>query len=121
MVWVDKEKLETVIRNIISNAFKFTPSGGSVLITGGCDEQHLFVRIEIMVLVFRKTTDEIFERFTKTALIIRAQGSIMLSKELITLHHGRIEVESIQNEGSAFTVVLPLERSISKNQKWNFI
>ncbi len=48
VVWGDKEKLETVIRNILSNAFKFTPIGGSVLLTCGKDQERdrCFVRVE---------------------------------------------------------------------------
>ncbi|SCD21470.1 Hypothetical protein PSM36_2674 [Proteiniphilum saccharofermentans] len=124
VVWVDKEKLETVIRNIISNAFKFTPSGGSVLITGGCDEQNntCFVRIEDNGIGIPKNKlDEIFERFTQNSSYYQGTGiGLALSKELITLHHGRIEVESIQNEGSAFTVVLPLGKEHFKESEVEF-
>lgn len=48
MIWADKEKLSIVIRNIISNAFKFTPSGGSIHVVAGLTEdgEHCFLRVE---------------------------------------------------------------------------
>ena len=74
-----------------------------------------------MVLVFRKQTDELFERFTQNSSYYQGTGiGLALSKELITLHHGRIEVESIQNEGSAFTVVLPLGKEHFKESEVEF-
>ena len=48
MVWADKEKVAIVIRNIISNAFKFTPAGGNIYVTMGVsdDDRHCYVRVE---------------------------------------------------------------------------
>ena len=48
MVWADKEKVAIVIRNIISNAFKFTPAGGNIYVTMGVsdDDKHCYVRVE---------------------------------------------------------------------------
>ena len=48
MVWADKEKLSIVVRNIISNAFKFTHSGGSIYVTTGLtdDGKRCYVRVE---------------------------------------------------------------------------
>ena len=40
MIWADKEKLSIVIRNIISNAFKFTPSGGSIHVVAGLTDHY---------------------------------------------------------------------------------
>jgi signal transduction histidine kinase len=63
VLWADKEKLETVMRNILSNAFKFTPSGGSVLITAGVEEekQQCFIRIEDTGIgIPQNKLDEIF-------------------------------------------------------------
>ena len=48
MVWGDKERLGTVVRNLLSNAFKFTSSGGSIRIVSGLaeDGKHCFIRVE---------------------------------------------------------------------------
>ena len=58
MVWADKEKLSIVIRNIISNAFKFTHSGGSIYVTTGLtdDGKRCFVRVEDNERAFHKVS-----------------------------------------------------------------
>ncbi len=68
MVWADKEKLSIVIRNVISNAFKFTHSGGSIYITTGLtdDGKSCYVRVEDNgVGIPQNKLTEIFERFSQ--------------------------------------------------------
>jgi signal transduction histidine kinase/DNA-binding response OmpR family regulator len=128
ILWADKEKLETVIRNILSNAFKFTPSGGSVLVTAGIEEekQQCFIRIEDTGIgIPQNKLDEIFERFSQSGdvqnVIYQGTGiGLALSKELVLLHHGEIKVESAQNKGSAFTVELPLGEKHFKESEVDF-
>jgi signal transduction histidine kinase/ligand-binding sensor domain-containing protein/DNA-binding response OmpR family regulator len=128
VLWADKEKLETVMRNILSNAFKFTPSGGSVLITAGVEEekQQCFIRIEDTGIgIPQNKLDEIFERFSQGGNIqnVVYQGTgigLALSRELVLLHHGEIKVESVQNKGSAFTIELPLGKKHFKDSEVDF-
>lgn len=111
IVWADKDKLETVIRNIVSNAFKFTPVGGSVLITGGINNENnsCFVRVEDSGIgISQNKLEEIFERFSQNSHYPGTGIGLALSKELITLHHGHVKVDSIENKGSVFTIELPL-------------
>lgn len=82
MVWADKEKMSIVIRNIISNAFKFTHSGGSIYITTGLtdDGKRCYVRVEDNgVGIPQNKLTEIFERFSQgenaKTPIIRARVS----------------------------------------------
>lgn len=113
IVWADKDKLETVIRNIVSNAFKFTPPGGSVLITGGIDKDSncCIVRVEDSGIgISQNKLGEIFERFSQNSLYPGTGIGLALSKELIALHHGNVKVESVENKGSIFTIELPLGR-----------
>lgn len=116
MVWADKEKLSIVIRNIISNAFKFTPSGGSIYVTTGLtdDGKSCFVRVEDngMGIPQNKLT-EIFERFsqgenTKNAYYQGTGIGLALSKEIVNLHHGLIRAESSEGQGAVFIVELLL-------------
>lgn len=68
MIWADKEKLSIVIRNIISNAFKFTPSGGSIHVVAGLTEdgEHCFLRVEDNGIgIPQNKLTEIFERFSQ--------------------------------------------------------
>lgn len=124
IVWADKDKLETVIRNIISNAFKFTKAGGSILVTGGVDERinHCFIRVEDTGIGIPKNkTEEIFERFSQNGVHSGTGIGLALSKELIALHHGVIQVESVQNEGSVFTIQLPLGKEHFKKSEVEFL
>lgn len=113
LIWADKEKLEIVVRNILSNAFKFTPPGGRILLTCGTDKDHqrCFIRIEDTGIgISQSNLGEIFDRFSQNSYYPGTGIGLALSKELITLHHGTIKVESQENKGSVFTVEIPLGR-----------
>jgi len=116
LIWADKDKLEIVIRNILSNAFKFTHSGGSIFVSAGLTEDGLscYVRVEDTgVGIPQNKIAEIFERFAQGENAKNAyyQGTgigLALSKEIVNLHHGNITAESNANQGSVFTVELLL-------------
>lgn len=123
VVWGDKEKLETVIRNILSNAFKFTPIGGSVLLTCGKDQERdrCFVRVEDSGIgIAQNKLGEIFERFSQNALYQGTGIGLALAKELMTLHEGNITVESAENKGSVFTIAWPPGKEHFKTLKADF-
>lgn len=127
-VWADKEKLEIVIRNLLSNAFKFTPSGGSIFLTAGLltDGKGCYVRVEDTGTgIPQNKLSEIFERFSQgdNAKDSTYKGTgigLALSKELINLHHGRITVESKQSQGSTFTIELLLGKDHFKPSEVDF-
>lgn len=116
MVWADKEKLSIVIRNIISNAFKFTSAGGRIYITTGLteDEKRCFLRVEDNgVGIPQNKLTEIFERFSQVenAKSPSYQGTgigLALSKDIVNLHHGLIRAESPEVQGAVFIVELQL-------------
>ena len=118
MVWADKDKLSIVIRNVISNAFKFTPSGGSIYVTTGLtdDGKSCYVRVEDNgVGIPQSKLTEIFERFSQgeNAKNPYYQGTgigLALSKEIVNLHHGLIHAESPEGQGAVFTVELLLDK-----------
>ena len=116
MIWADKEKLSIVIRNIISNAFKFTPSGGSIHVVAGLTEdgEHCFLRVEDNGIgIPQNKLTEVFERFSQgeNAKNSYYQGTgigLALSKEIVNLHHGMIRAESPEGKGTVFIVELLL-------------
>lgn len=116
MIWADKEKLSIVIRNIISNAFKFTPSGGSIHVVAGLTEdgEHCFLRVEDNGIgIPQNKLTEVFERFSQgeNAKNSYYQGTgigLALSKEIVNLHHGVIRAESPEGKGTVFIVELLL-------------
>lgn len=116
MIWADKEKLSIVIRNIISNAFKFTPSGGSIHVVAGLTEdgEHCFLRVEDNGIgIPQNKLTEVFERFSQGENVKNSyyQGTgigLALSKEIVNLHHGVIRAESPEGKGTVFIVELLL-------------
>lgn len=114
ILWADKEKLEIVIRNLLSNAFKFTQAGGNIFVSTGItdDGERFFVRVEDTgVGIPQNKMTEIFERFfqgenSKSAQYPGTGIGLALSKEIVNLHHGVINVESKPEQGSVFTIEL---------------
>ncbi|MDD3321718.1 MAG: two-component regulator propeller domain-containing protein [Paludibacter sp.] len=127
-IWADKEKLEIVIRNLLSNAFKFTLSGGSIYVTAGLKDngEKCFVRVDDTgVGISQGKISEIFERFfqsdnSKNAYFPGTGIGLALSKEIVSLHHGTIHVESKVDQGSVFTVELLLGKDHYNPSEVNF-
>lgn len=116
----DPDKVERIMFNLLSNAFKFTPEAGSINVqitlnrTTDADS-----RIEIAVEdsgigIPAEQQDRIFERFFQheTSGNILGQGSgigLAISREFARLHGGTIAVRSTAGVGTAFTVILPVK------------
>lgn len=128
LLWADKEKLEIVIRNLLSNAFKFTKAGGSIFVTTGLssDREKCFIRVEDTgVGIPQNKISEIFDRFFQGENYKNAQYpgtgiGLALSKEIVNLHHGEILVESKPEKGSVFTVELLLNKDHFNPSEVNF-
>lgn len=111
----DREKMQKVLNNLLSNAFKFTSAGGVVTITlDTCKEPDGVQYFRLCVKdtgagIPRKNLSHIFERFYQVKEEKDKIGSgigLHLVKEYVELHSGKIEVESEVNKGSLFTVYL---------------
>lgn len=128
MVWADKERLAIVVRNVISNAFKFTPSGGTIFVTTGITEggKSCYIRVEDSgVGIAQNKLNEIFERFSQgeNAKGAYYQGTgigLALSKEIMILHHGSIRAESQSKKGAVFIIELLLGKSHYKASEVDF-
>jgi signal transduction histidine kinase/ligand-binding sensor domain-containing protein/DNA-binding response OmpR family regulator len=116
--WYDPQKMEQVFYNLISNAFKFTPSGGNIVIT--VSNQKIITannipeqRIELIVYndgaeIPEDKLDKIFERFYKIDHASEGSGiGLAITKSLVELHHGEITAESVPGFGVRFIVHLP--------------
>lgn len=127
-VWGDKEKLGIVIRNILSNAFKYTPSGGNIFVTLGLTEDGKSCYIQVEddgEGIPQDKLMEIFERFSQVRNTRNAyyQGTgigLALSKEIINLHHGDIYAESPDEQGATFIVKLLLDKNHYKPSEVDF-
>jgi signal transduction histidine kinase/DNA-binding response OmpR family regulator/ligand-binding sensor domain-containing protein len=128
MLWADKEKLEIVVRNLLSNAFKFTKAGDTIFMTTSLsdDRTRCLIKVEDTgVGIPQSKVTEIFERFfqadnAKNSHYAGTGIGLALSKEIINLHHGLISVESNQGQGSAFTIELQLSKDHYNADEVNF-
>jgi ligand-binding sensor domain-containing protein/signal transduction histidine kinase/DNA-binding response OmpR family regulator len=119
-VYFDKDKLEKIISNLLSNAFKFTPEGGeiSVKISKISNELHSEGWVEVVVQdsgigIPADQVNRIFDRFYQIdgSHTREQEGTgigLALTKELIALHKGEISVSSELGKGTCFTFRLPL-------------
>jgi signal transduction histidine kinase len=108
----DGRRLEHVISNLISNAVKFSPTGGDVIVTVDRVEDDAVVAVRDQgVGIVPEDRASIFERFRRGSNVKGIPGTgigLTLAKEISEAHGGRIFVESAPGKGSTFTVRLPL-------------
>lgn len=127
-LYFDREKLEHVLYNLLSNALKFTPEKGRVNIAVSTiidtpNEGSVQISVQDSGQgIPAQQLDKIFDRFYQggSSSKIKDAGTgigLALAKQLVELHHGTIEVESIINKGSTFTIRLPLGDSHLKENE----
>jgi signal transduction histidine kinase len=110
----DMEKIETVVRNLLSNALKFTPSGGVVEIeTLLCEDRVQMAVTDTGIGISRENYAKVFERFMQIDGSASRQYTgtglgLALVKEFIELHGGEIHLDSEIGLGSRFWFTLPL-------------
>jgi two-component system phosphate regulon sensor histidine kinase PhoR len=109
----DASKIESVITNLVNNAIKFTPEQGKVKISAEHQGEELVIRVSDSGIGIPKTDLlKIFDRFYRVyrpGTEIQGTGlGLAIVKQIITMHNGRVEVDSEEGEGTTFTIFLPL-------------
>lgn len=120
-LFVDHDKLEKIITNLLSNAFKFTPSNGTIVLSISSGDQtdtfhEGYAEIKVSDTgrgIAAEHLDRIFDRFYQVdnSGTRESEGAgigLALARELTELHEGTITVESEPGKGSTFIVRLPL-------------
>lgn len=110
-VAVDVEKMERVVFNLISNAFKYTPDNGEITLTYAVDDDKAVITVaDTGRGISERDLGNIFDRFYQVEHV-HPNGSgigLTLSKAFVELHGGTIEVESTLKKGSVFKITLPV-------------
>src|SRR5947209_7416675 len=110
----DKDRLGQVFINLLTNAIKYSPRAGKVLVHLSRDEEHAIVRIQDFGIgIDVPHQQRIFERFYQ---VTDPEGKtypglgigLYISKEIVERHQGWIEVHSRKGKGTTFSVILPL-------------
>lgn len=129
MVWGDATRLEAIVYNLLSNAFKYTSDGGKievgVLYRDGDKEYRIMVK-DNGIGVAKDNQQAIFEPFTKgTASAFKGMASsgigLAFCKDIADIHGGNIWVESDGSSGSKFFVRLPLGKEAFTEDNARFI
>jgi signal transduction histidine kinase/DNA-binding response OmpR family regulator len=113
MVYIDPEKIEKAVHNLLSNALKFTKEGEVILYLKVEDNYAVINVKDTGIGISAMELDKVFDRFYQvdSSQTRGYEGSglgMALAKELVELHHGKISVESKEGKGTTFTVWLPL-------------
>ena len=120
VAYVDRGKLDKIISNVVTNAFKFTPEGGKVnveiVLPTNSGREDNFVEISIRdtgIGIPLDQIDKIFDRFYQvdSGHTRKQEGTgigLALTKELVELHKGKIEVESEEGKGTTLRIYFRL-------------
>jgi len=113
--WADPVLINIVLRNLVSNAIKFTPKGGSVRIRGWQEQDTVYCSVADTGLGMKA---EYLERFEKEGYLNSSEGTdqeigtglgLQLIKDMLEKNNGTLDIESNPQKGSTFTFTLPVK------------
>ncbi len=120
--YFDEDKVQKVLNNLLSNAFKFTSTKGRVTLKVECQDEQLSISIgDTGKGISERDKTLIFKRFYQNSNHQpNATGTgvgLTLSKELALLHNGDIEVDSEPGSGTVFTLHFPINRTAYRSDQ----
>ncbi|MCF0065292.1 ATP-binding protein [Dyadobacter chenwenxiniae] len=118
--WFDPDKLEKIVTNLLSNAFKFTSAAGSVTFEAHIEEKEGLQNLNIAVSdtgrgIAGDEQKQVFESFYQARQTVENQDGgtglgLALVKELVRLHKGSIRLQSEPGRGSVFSIEIPVQK-----------
>ena len=114
LVVADPGSIRDVMTNLVSNAIRYTPSGGSIEIVSGVESNSIYIRVaDTGIGIAASDQVKIFDRFyrvknERTRHIVGTGLGLPIVKAIVDDHKGRMDVQSEMDKGSVFTVFLPV-------------
>ena len=133
--WFDNDKIEKILYNLLSNAFKFTPKGKSIKVSVEMENKdHAIIKvIDFGIGIPEEELNSVFERFyqTRNKNISAQEGSglgLAYIKHLVKIHNGEINIKSKLHKGTTCTITIPISKAAYlkssiielQPQKYNF-
>ena len=118
MAYFDRDKLDKIVSNLLSNAYKYTANGGNIklIVDSYWESEYHHLRIQVVDTgegIAPADLENVFKRFYTINKGDESESNgigLSLTKDLVELHHGTINVESELGKGSTFTVDLPINK-----------
>ncbi|MBP1639516.1 MAG: integral rane sensor hybrid histidine kinase [Bacteroidetes bacterium] len=125
--WFDPDKLDKVLYNLLSNAFKFTPSGGSIIVKMNFPTQEGLTFLQLAVSdtgegIHEKDLPHIFSRFYISNSSDQSQSNgigLSLVRDLLQIHKGEINVVSKLHEGTTFSFEIPVSEDAFTEEEFS--
>jgi signal transduction histidine kinase len=114
-VYWDEDRINEVLGNLISNAFKFTPRGGRVALSVAAADGNVVITVaDTGAGISPEQLPHIFDKFYQADNQAQAASKgtglgLAIAKEIVEAHGGHTTVESTVGEGTTFVVTLPIE------------
>ena len=114
--WFDKDKIDKILYNLLSNAVKYNKEGGRITVTLTADKQQATLKVsdegigiskDKMKHLYTRFLDGDYRRMNTLGTGI----GLSLTRSLVVLHHGKIDCQSREGEGTTFTVTLPITKA----------
>jgi len=111
--WADRARIAQAVANLVDNAIKYTPDGGTVAVAGEARDGMVAISVtDTGIGIAQEHLPRIFERFYRVDQSrSRALGGtglgLSIVKHIATSHGGEVEVQSVEGQGTRFTLLLP--------------
>ena len=117
------EYMDKILKNLLSNAFKFTPEYGKIYITAATKKEHLIIYVaDTGQGISNEDRPHIFDPFyqgTNQSFSVGSGIGLSLVHQLVTAMGGTIEVKSSVNEGTVFILKFPLKRKFANQEEYD--